>query len=110
MKRAAVLRWLETASLPLADLREASVLRRGLDAISATFSGKKAAVNTVLRKREVLNHILELAVEEKVLTSNALHEVKWTAPKTTEAVDPMYTSMPGSDACWTIGSANGRTC
>jgi hypothetical protein len=48
--RAAVLRRLETAPLPLADLQEAGVLRRGLDAISVTFAGKKAAANTVLRK------------------------------------------------------------
>ncbi|MEV5745785.1 tyrosine-type recombinase/integrase [Microbispora rosea] len=92
--RAAVLRWLETASLPLADLQEASVLRRGLDAISVTFSGKKAAANTVLRKREVLNHLLELAVEEKVLPSNPLREIKWTPPKSTEAVDPRTVVNP----------------
>ncbi|NJP29717.1 tyrosine-type recombinase/integrase [Microbispora sp. SCL1-1] len=92
--RAAVLRWLETASLPLADLQEAGVLRRGLDAISVTFAGKKAAANTVLRKREVLNHLLELAVEEKVLPSNPLREIKWTPPKSTEAVDPRTVVNP----------------
>ncbi|XVQ85080.1 tyrosine-type recombinase/integrase [Microbispora siamensis] len=92
--RATVLRWLETASLPLADLQEASILRRGLDAISVTFSGKKAAANTVLRKREVLNHLLELAVEEKALPSNPLRKIKWTPPKLTEAVDPRTVVNP----------------
>ncbi|WP_405394670.1 tyrosine-type recombinase/integrase [Microbispora hainanensis] len=92
--RAAVLRWLETASLPLVDLQEAGVLRRGLDAISVTFAGKKAAANTVLRKREVLNHLLELAVEEKVLPSNPLREIKWAPPKSTEAVDPRTVVNP----------------
>ncbi|WP_424528739.1 hypothetical protein ACOZ38_03345 [Sphaerisporangium viridialbum] len=53
-EHAPVLRWLETASLPLVGLKEPRVVRMGLDAISVTFKGQKAVANTVLRKREVL--------------------------------------------------------
>jgi integrase len=95
-KHAPVLRWLETASLPLASLKEARVVRMGLDAISVTFKGQKAAANTVLRKREVLHHLLELAMEEdpKPFDTNPLHGVKWTPPDTADAVDPRTVVNP----------------
>ncbi|MFI7058437.1 hypothetical protein ACIBLB_40870 [Streptosporangium canum] len=75
------LRWLEKASLPLADLQEARLVRIALDAISATFDGKEAAANTVRRKRAILHHLLEPAVEQKVFATNPLHEIKWKPPK-----------------------------
>ncbi|MGW0073443.1 hypothetical protein ACWDUI_39045, partial [Streptosporangium sandarakinum] len=70
-----VLAWLEKASLPLADLQDPRVVRAALDAVSVTFTGKDAAANTVRRKREVLHHLLELAVEQKELPANPLHTV-----------------------------------
>jgi integrase len=92
--QAAALRWLETASLPLDDLRHPHVVRMGLDAIAVTFDGKKAAANTVIRKRESFHHLVEVAVEEKLFPSNPLHQVKWTRPKTTEEVDPRTVVNP----------------
>ncbi|MEU9891674.1 tyrosine-type recombinase/integrase [Sphaerisporangium sp. NPDC051011] len=93
-KHAPVLRWLETASLPLADFEQSWVVRLGLDAISVTFKGQKAAANTVLRKREVFHHLLELAVEEKVFDTNPLDGVKWTPPEAVDTVDPRTVVNP----------------
>ncbi|MEU4330397.1 tyrosine-type recombinase/integrase [Nonomuraea dietziae] len=90
----AVLRWLEKASLPLADLQEARVLRIALDAISATFAGKEAGANTVRRKRAVLHHLLGAAVEQKVFTVNPLDEIKWTPLKALTVVDPRTVVNP----------------
>ncbi|TQS21390.1 MULTISPECIES: tyrosine-type recombinase/integrase [unclassified Microbispora] len=111
-KQAPVLRWLETASLPLTDLKDARVVRMGLDAISVTFKGKKASANTVLRKREVFHHLLELAMEEdpKPFDKNPLDSVKWTAPDRTDEVDPRTVVNPGqARALLAAASRAGRT-
>ncbi|MFG1865667.1 tyrosine-type recombinase/integrase [Microbispora bryophytorum] len=89
-----VLAWLERASLPLADLQDPRVARTALDAISVTFAGKDAAANTVRRKREVLNHLVEFAVEQKELPANPLQAIKWTPPKATGAIDPRTVVNP----------------
>jgi integrase len=86
--QAAALRWLEGASLPLTALGEADVLRKALDAISVTFADTPAGANTVRRKRAVLHHLLEHAVEQKVFGSNPLDGIKWSVPKAVTAVDP----------------------
>ncbi|MBO3748785.1 site-specific integrase [Streptosporangiaceae bacterium NEAU-GS5] len=85
---AGALGWLEKASLPVADLSEPRVIRMALDAIALTFAGEPAAATTVRRKRAILHHMLEMAVELKELQSNPLHTVRWTPPKASEVVDP----------------------
>ncbi|MEQ4724918.1 tyrosine-type recombinase/integrase [Nonomuraea sp. B19D2] len=90
----AALGWLERASLPLSELKESHVLRTGLAAISVTFAGTPAGANTVRRKRAILHHLLEHAVEEKVFGSNPLDEIKWTAPKAVTVVDPRTVVNP----------------
>ncbi|WP_219460012.1 tyrosine-type recombinase/integrase [Nonomuraea rhizosphaerae] len=92
--QAAALSWLERASLPLSELGEAYVLRRALDAVSATFAGTPAGANTVRRKRAVLHHLLEHAVEQKVFSSNPLDGIKWTVPRAVTAVDPRTVVNP----------------
>ncbi|MBT2232322.1 tyrosine-type recombinase/integrase [Nonomuraea sp. NEAU-A123] len=92
--QAAALSWLERASLPLAVLGEAHVLRTALDAISVTFAGFPAGANTVRRKRPVLHHLLEHAVEQKVFSSNPLDEIKWTVPRAVTVVDPRTVVNP----------------
>ncbi|MFI6325500.1 tyrosine-type recombinase/integrase [Nonomuraea sp. NPDC050556] len=93
-EHAVALHWMEKASLPLSALREARVLRTALDAISVTFAGKEAGANTVRRKRAILHHLLEQAVEQKVFTSNPLDEIKWTPPKAATVVDPRVVVNP----------------
>ncbi|MEU8404451.1 tyrosine-type recombinase/integrase [Nonomuraea sp. NPDC048892] len=92
--QAAALSWLERASLPLSALGEAHVLRAALDAISITFAGAPAGANTVRRKRAILHHLLEHAVEQKVFSSNPLDEIKWTAPKAVTVIDPRTVVNP----------------
>ncbi|GAA2370899.1 tyrosine-type recombinase/integrase [Nonomuraea africana] len=90
----AALRWLEKASLPLSALGEAATLRLALDAISVTLAGKAAGANTVRRKRAILHHLLEQAVEHKAFTSNPLDEIKWTPPKAVTVIDPRTVVNP----------------
>ncbi|MEU8102221.1 tyrosine-type recombinase/integrase [Nonomuraea muscovyensis] len=91
--QAAVLSWLERASLPLSALGEAQVLRTALGAISVTFAGAPAG-NTVRRKRAILHHLLEHAVEEKVFSSNPLDGIKWAVPKAVTVIDPRTVVNP----------------
>ncbi|YCK34214.1 tyrosine-type recombinase/integrase [Actinomadura sp. ATCC 39365] len=92
--QAAALAWLERASLPLSALGEAHVLRTALDAISVTFAGTPAGANTVRRKRAILHHLLEHAVEQKVFNTNPLDEIKWTAPRAVTVIDPRTVVNP----------------
>ncbi|QYC38139.1 site-specific tyrosine recombinase XerC [Nonomuraea coxensis DSM 45129] len=92
MQRA--IRWLEGASLDLADLGEAKTVRLALDAIALRLDGKAAGANTVRRKRAVLHAVLEYAVELEELSANPLHRIKWKPPKTTETVDPRIVVNP----------------
>lgn len=80
--------WLEVASLPMTHLLEPAVIRSALDAIALRFDGEPAAANTVRRKRAVLHHMMESAVELKKLPANPLHAVKWKPPKAAGSVDP----------------------
>ncbi|MBB6345212.1 integrase [Nonomuraea muscovyensis] len=110
--QAVTLRWLEKASLPLTVLGDAAVLRRALDAVTATFAGGPAGANTVRRKRAVLHHLLEHAVEQKIFGTNPLNEIKWTAPKAVTVVDPRTVVNPAQarrllDALSMVGRKRG---
>jgi hypothetical protein len=65
-----------------------------LDALALRLDGQAASANTIRRKRAVLHHVLEYAVELEELPSNPLHKVKWKPPKTTETVDPRVVINP----------------
>lgn len=91
---ARAIRWLEGASLDLADLGETKVVRLALDALALRLDGKAAAPNTIARKRAVLHAVLEYAVELEELAANPLHKVRWKPPKTTETVDPRVVVNP----------------
>jgi integrase len=91
---APALRWLEGASLEMADLSETKTVRKALDALALRLDGQAAGANTIKRKRAVLHAVLEYAVELEELPSNPLHKVKWKPPKTTETVDPRVVVNP----------------
>ncbi|MEV0150370.1 MULTISPECIES: tyrosine-type recombinase/integrase [unclassified Nonomuraea] len=110
--QAAALNWLERASLPLSALGEAHVIRTALDAISVTFTDAPAGANTVRRKRAILHHLLEHAVEQKVFSSNPLDGIKWTVPKAVTVVDPRTVVNPAQarqllDAVPSVGRKRG---
>src|SRR5690348_2394087 len=79
---AAIVRWLQTATLPVADLSRpgngATRCRTLLNRISRKQDGTAAAANTANRKRAVLNNLMQYAVETGALPANPLKAVKWT--------------------------------
>jgi integrase len=88
----AVVRWLQTAALPVADLSRpesgAARCRMLLNRVSRKQDGTTAAANTANRKRAVLNNLMQYAVEVGALPANPLKAVKWTRPRTLKTVDP----------------------
>ena len=95
---AAVVRWLETCTVPLADLSQPGSgparVRAILDRISRKQDGKPAAANTANRKRIVINNAMEYACEIGALPANPLQSVKWTRPRTLTTVDPRVVINP----------------
>lgn len=93
---ASALRWLEKNSLPVATLEDPATLRRALDALSTLLNGSPAAGRTARRKRACLSDVLGLAVERRYFSVpvNPLSTVKWSAPKSTEEVDPASVANP----------------
>jgi hypothetical protein len=82
-----VIGWLETATIPVADLAEpdtGAVRARAIpDRISKKQNGKRAAANAANRKRAALDNIMKYAVpERRIMTANQLGSVTWTRPRT----------------------------
>jgi integrase len=88
----AVIRWLQTATVPMADFSRpgtgATRCRALLDRISRRQDGTAAAANTANRKRAVLNNLMQYAIEVGALHANPLKAVKWIRPRTLKTVDP----------------------
>ncbi len=89
---APVIRWLETATVPVAGLIQPGTgvvrSRALLDRISRKQDGTLAAANTANRKRAVLSNIMQYAVEMNILPVNPLKAVKWTRRRTLKTIDP----------------------
>jgi integrase len=91
---AAALEWVRSASRPVSSLRDLSVLRDVLDAISLRLDGRPAAATTVYRKRAVFYNALGLAVERRLLPSNPIDMVQWSTPTVADAVDRRVVASP----------------
>lgn len=93
---AGALSWVAKHSLPVSALEDPATVRLALDALSLRLDGKEAAPRTAKRKRACLSDVLGLAVEEQYFSMpvNPLSAVKWTAPKSVEAVDPESVANP----------------
>jgi len=89
---AAVVRWLQNATVSVSELGRpgtgAARCRALLDRVSRKKDGTAAAANTTNRKRAVLNNLMRYAVEVGALPANPLKAVKWTRPRTLKSVDP----------------------
>jgi integrase len=89
---AAIVRWLQTATVPVRELGRpgpgAVRCRALLDRISRKQDGTAAAANTANRKRAVLNNLMQYAVEVGAVPANPLKAVKWTRPRMLKSVDP----------------------
>jgi integrase len=90
------LRWVEKNSVAISALEDPATLRTALDALSTLLDGSPAAGRTARRKRACLSDVLGLAVERRYFTIpvNPLTTLKWTAPKSTEEVDPASVANP----------------
>ncbi|MFF7473184.1 tyrosine-type recombinase/integrase [Streptomyces sp. NPDC008092] len=84
----AALDWLESKSLPVAELEDPDVLRRGLDALCRKLDGTVAAAKTTKRKRAAVSEVFADAVERGYFTHNPLTGLRWTAPEVDDIVDP----------------------
>ncbi|RMB79455.1 tyrosine recombinase XerC [Streptomyces shenzhenensis] len=85
---AAALAWLERKSLPLGELEDPDVLRRGLDALCRKLDGTVAAAKTTKRKKAAVNEVFSTAVEKGYFAHNPLVGLRWTAPAVDDEVDP----------------------
>ncbi|MET9320052.1 site-specific integrase [Streptomyces sp. NPDC003038] len=91
---AQALDWIAKNSLRVTDVAESENLRRALSAVSRLLNGKRAADNTVRRKRAVLSNALRYAVECDALPTNPLPKVDWDPPQTDDEVDFQYVPGP----------------
>lgn len=84
---AEVLAWIARNSLPLSALAEAAVARRVLEQATDLVGGGNAAASTARRHRTILANAMDYAIELRLLDSNPIRALKWTAPKVSSQVD-----------------------
>ena len=89
-----VLAWAGKTSLPVTRLADPLVLRPALDALTLRLDGRRAAANTITRKRAVFHGALGYAVETGLLESNPADRISWRAPKASPVVDPAIVASP----------------
>jgi integrase len=84
---AEVLAWVRRNSAPVSTLAEAATARRMLDQATSRLDGKSAAASTARRHRTILANAMDYAVELRLLDTNPIRALKWTAPKVSGQVD-----------------------
>lgn len=72
----AAVRWLEKASLPVAELQDIARAHELIDVLGRKLDGKPAATQTYRRRRAVVFNALEYAVELEMLPGNPLGRVR----------------------------------
>jgi integrase len=84
---ARVLEWLKANTVAMADVDDAALIRKALDALALRIDGIAAAATTVARKRAVFSGALKYAVELRLLESHPFARVSWTPRKANDTVD-----------------------
>ncbi|KOG74991.1 MULTISPECIES: tyrosine-type recombinase/integrase [Streptomyces] len=90
--------WLQRYTLPVSELEEPDVLRRGLDALCSKLDGNPAAAKTVKRKKAAINEVFGVAVERGYFAHNPLAGLRWVAPAVADEVDPDCVPNPAQVA------------
>ncbi|WP_329136631.1 tyrosine-type recombinase/integrase [Streptomyces sp. NBC_01476] len=72
----AAVKWIEKASLPVAELLDVARVHELIDALGRKLDGKAAATQTYRRRRAVVYNALAYAVELEALPSNPLDRVR----------------------------------
>ena len=91
---AQILDWAQRTSLPVGCLSEPEVLRAALEALTFLLDGRRAAANTIIRKRAVLHGALGYAAEAGLLPDNPLDTIAWQVPRSSAALDPVIVASP----------------
>jgi integrase len=108
---AATLDWIAAHSRPLADLADPDLMLDVLGALARKLDGKRAAANTVARKRAALSNVLDYGIGRGLETNPLPAAAKmWNQPKTTEGmVDPrVVVNRRQAEALLTAVSYQGR--
>lgn len=82
------LAWLERHSIPVSELSQPDILRRGLDSLSLRLDGNPAAPKTIQRRKAAVNEVFATAVERGYFAQNPMAGLRWTAPGHADEVDP----------------------
>ncbi len=88
------LRWVEANTRNVSALANPAVLRPVLDGLATRLDGKTAAPSVVNRQRKILSASLWYAAELKILSTNPIPALKWTPPKTSQAIDRRAVANP----------------
>ncbi|MEE1829698.1 tyrosine-type recombinase/integrase [Streptomyces sp. SP17KL33] len=90
--------WLRRHSLPVSELEDPVVLRRGLDALCRKVDGTAAAATTVKRKKAAVNEVFVAARERGYFSHHPLNGLRWAAPEVADEVDPDCVPNPAQVA------------
>lgn len=89
------LAWAQGHTHDVSALSESAQVRRVLNGIAVKVDGKPRAASVVTRWRKTFNVAIGYAVERKLLPSNPLKEIKWTAPqKSVRSIDRRVVANP----------------
>ena len=89
-----LLNWIGHTSRPIADLSRPEVVRKVLDAAATKVDGTRAGGRTAAWKRSILSTALGYAVERRLLESNPVKAIAWSAPRTVQRVDRRSVANP----------------
>ncbi|GAA3618453.1 tyrosine-type recombinase/integrase [Kineosporia mesophila] len=90
----AALAWVKRNSRPVAALAMPETLRGVLNGLTLKLDGEPMATSVVTRRRKIFGTSLEYAVERKLLATNPIPKLKWTAPKSAGSVDRRRVANP----------------
>jgi integrase len=97
------LRWVAGHTAAVSALADPLVLRPLLDALTVKLDGRPAAASVVSRRRKILVAVVGYAVERQLLAENPLPALRWTAPKSSQAIDRRRVPNP-VQACTLLGA------
>ncbi len=84
---AEVLAWVARNSAAVSALATPATARQLLGSATSLLDGKNAAASTARRHRTILANAMDFAQELKLIEGNPIRALKWTSPRTSEAVD-----------------------
>jgi len=91
----AVFTWLSRNTRPVSDLGRSADARALLEVAVTRLDGTRAAATSARRHRAVLFNALQYAVELGLLDANPIKDLRWTAPRASQAIDPRRVINPG---------------